>query len=191
MQRMPVLVATNARGGAHCIKFSVTHHAMATKWSRSVSATSSAPPSKATARRARRFVACLHRLKVFDEDVRGQLPEHGCLSCSSRPLLATDGFLCNWRRAVTFLVHSRIVERVSRTCSTSFVSWGFFTNEAAGTGLAVMPRGHSWPHGCPAMSAAERMDNDPTRMVVPEPGGGRRGGGGDTVASALPHPCLR
>ncbi len=47
MQRMPVLVATNARGGAHCIKFSVTHHAMATKWSRSVSATSSAPPSKA------------------------------------------------------------------------------------------------------------------------------------------------
>ena len=83
----------------------------------------------------------LHVL-LFDEDVRGQLPKHGCLSCSSRPLLATDGFLCNWRRAVTFLVHSRIVERVSRTCSTSFVSWGFFTNEAAGTGLAVMPRGH-------------------------------------------------
>ena len=27
MQRKRVLVATNGRGGAHCMKFSVTHHA--------------------------------------------------------------------------------------------------------------------------------------------------------------------
>ena len=75
MQIMPVLVATNARGGAHCTKFSVTHHAMATKWLRSVSATASAPPSKATARRARRFVACLHRLKVIEVLVTGHRTE--------------------------------------------------------------------------------------------------------------------
>ena len=136
MQRMPVLVATNARGGAHCIKFSVTHHAMATKWSRERDAEVS-PPTQGLRRgcpwSAPRAVLRRWDCRLSSSDGFCTVP---CLSCSSRPLLATDGFSCNRQRAVTFLVHSRIVvERVSRTCSTSFVSRGFFTKPTHVSGL--------------------------------------------------------